>query len=160
MKKIVCLFLVSFFIANCLFAQSVPKITYQEQQERNLEYQYWKDKLDKANRDRSSGRLMLYSGLGTAGVGVAFLIYGMQTEKLELGFPEITFTYKPHENMQWVGLAFIAGGTFIGIWGNLKKNDAKERIAELEREGERKGFLTYSYNPATQTIYVGYKITF
>ena len=158
MKKTVCLFLVSFFITNCLLAQSVPKITYQEQQERNLEYQYWKDKLDKAEKDRNSGLFMLYSGFGAAGLGVFFLIYGLQTEKLE--FPDVIVTYKPHENMPWVGLAFIAGGTFLGIRGIMKKNDAQKRIAELEREGEKKGYLTYSYNPATKTIYIGYKIKF
>lgn len=158
MKKTLCVFLASIFIATCLFSQSVPQVTYQEQQEKNLEYQYWKDKLDQAKRDRSNGRLMLYSGLGTAGLGAVFLIYGLQTEKIELW--GISATYKPHENMQWVGLAFIAGGTFIGIWGNMKKNDAQEKIAELEREGERKGYLTYSYNPATQSIYIGYKIKF
>ena len=158
MKKTLCVFLASIFIATCLFSQSVPEVTYQEQQIRNLEYQYWKDKLDQAKRDRGSGKLMLYSGLGAAGLGAAFLIYGLQTETIELVFTSVT--YKPHRNMQWVGLAFIAGGTFIGIWGNLKKNDARERIAELEREGERKGYLTYSYNPVTQTIYIGYKIKF
>lgn len=158
MKKTVYFFLVFIFIGYCLFAQSVPKVTFQEQQEKNLEHQYWKDQLDKAKRDRSNGRLMLYSGLGTAGLGAVFLIYGLQTEKIEVW--GVSATYKPHENMQWVGLAFIAGGTFLGIWGNMKKNDAQERIAELEKEGERKGFLTYSYNPSTQTIYIGYNITF
>lgn len=128
MNKTVCFFLVFIFIGNCLFAQSVPKVTFQEQQEKNLEHQYWKDNLDEAKRDRSNGRLMLYSGLGTAGLGVVFLIYGLQTETVEIW--GVSATYKPHENMQWVGLAFIAGGTFLGIWWNMKKNDAQmiERI--------------------------------
>lgn len=128
MNKTVCFFLVFIFIGICLFAQSIPKVTFQEQQEKNLEHQYWKDNLDKAKRDRSNGRLILYSGLGTAGLGVVFLIYGLQTEIVEIW--GISATYKPHENMQWVGLAFIAGGTFLGIWGNMKKNDAQmvERI--------------------------------
>ena len=158
MKKTLCVFLASIFIAPCLFSQSVPKVTFQEQQEKNLEYQYWKDKLDQAKRDRSNGRLMLYSGLGAAGLGAVFMIYGLQKETLTVW--DVSITYKPHENMQWVGLAFIAGGTFLGIWGNLKKNDAQEKIAELERDGKKKGFLTYSYNPATQTIYIGYNIKF
>ena len=130
MKKTLCVFLASIFIATWLFSQSVPKVTYQEQQVRNLEYQYWKDKLDQAKRERSNGRLILYSGLGTAGLGAIFLIYGLQTEIVEIW--GISATYKPHENIQWVwvGLAFIAGGTFLGIWGNMKKNDAQmiERI--------------------------------
>lgn len=72
MNKTVCFFLVFIFIGNCLFAQSIPKVTFQEWQEKNLEHQYWKDNLDEAKRDRSNGRLMLYSGLGTAGLGVVF----------------------------------------------------------------------------------------
>jgi len=59
-----------------------------------------------------------------------------------------------------MGLGTILMGTIMTVYGATHRSRAGREIDELMREGKKKGFLTYSYHPATQTIYLGYKITF
>jgi len=158
MKKKICLFLVFILIASCLYPQSITNIAPQEQEQKlkNLEFQLWKERLDKEKKERRDALSWLYCGVATMGMGTVFLILGVRGE--EVGW---YYSVKKENKAQMaLGLISIGVGSFMAYWGHIKKVEAQESIDDLRREGEKKGFLTYSYNPANQTIYIGYRIVF
>lgn len=155
MQKKICLVLVFILIASWLYPQSITNIDPQEQQQKqkDLQFQLWQEKLDKAEKDKKNAQRALGIGIATTVVGTICIIFPFKAD----------VTYE-NEDLMW-GLFFggigIAGvGTVIMILGAVRNSRAGKKIDELMKEGEKKGFLTYSYNPATQTVYIGYKVIF